>query len=47
LLDEEQNKVTAFLDGRYYNKDIEGREYMVEKVLRNKKFTELLDDYIT
>jgi len=47
LLDEENKKVKVFLDGRYYEKKIENREWRVEKVLRIKKITELLTDYIT
>ncbi len=52
LIDEESQEVTAFLDARYYQKveskklKVKSEEYVLQNVLVDKKFTELLSDHI-
>ena len=47
LVDEESQEVTAFLDARYIESKVESKRYKVEKVLVDKKLTELLSDHIS
>lgn len=46
LFDDSKNEWVVFLDGRYYESNLETWDFKFEKVLANKKFTELLSTHI-
>jgi hypothetical protein len=47
LLNDKTKQVTLFLDGRYAERAVSSDVWTIEKVLLDKKITELLSPYIT